>query len=135
MHATPEYDRWASMIYRCSRKAPRKTQRNYIRRGIKVCDEWKRSFESFYRDVGTRPSTLHSLDRIDNDKGYEPGNVRWATRSQQRLNKRCSIWQRTLLLVCESAGIKADEIRRLVDDGHSDIELARHIAKAWYPNV
>lgn len=121
------------MNARCSEKVPKTTQRNYIRRGIRVCDEWKHSFEAFFRDVGPRPSPLHSLDRIDNDKGYEPGNVRWATRSEQRRNKRCSIWERTLLLVSQFAGIDPVDIERMVNEGHSDQELARHIARAWWP--
>ncbi len=133
MWKTPEYSCWATMIYRCSNKAPKTTRRNYIRRGIAVCDEWKRSFVAFYDHVGPRPSPQHSLDRINNDSGYEPGNVRWATGSEQRKNKRCSIWERTLLLVGEMAGITKDELERLVDAGLSDQELSQHIARSWYP--
>lgn len=58
--------------------------------GIKVCDEWRNSFEAFYRDIGEPPKDGQrwSLDRIDVYKGYEPANVRWATYSQQQANKR-----------------------------------------------
>ena len=55
-----------------------------------MCDAWIGSFETFLRDVGMRPSDAHSLDRIDNDRGYEPGNVRWATRAEQSRNTRRS---------------------------------------------
>ena len=48
------------------------------------------SFEEFFKEVGPRPSDKHSLDRIDNDRGYEPGNVKWSTKSEQERNRRCN---------------------------------------------
>lgn len=84
---TPEYNAWVHMIQRCT-NPNNKQWLNYGGRGIRVCDLWRLSYRAFYEHVGSRPSPLHSLDRIDNDGNYEPGNVRWATAQEQGLNRR-----------------------------------------------
>lgn len=82
MNKSPEHRAWVHMRQRCSN--PRKREwPHYGGRGIKVCEAWEQSFLAFYEDVGQRPSPKHSLDRINNDRGYEPGNVRWALQQQQ----------------------------------------------------
>ena len=81
----PEHYIWRTMIARCNRPTS-SGYRNYGGRGIKVCDRWK-DYSLFMKDVGPRPDEDHSLDRIDNDGNYEPGNVRWASRSDQQKNK------------------------------------------------
>lgn len=88
MCRTPEYHAWESMKTRCASGPESVHYQNYKARGITVCDEWQRSFTAFYNHVGPRPSTAHSLDRIENNRGYEPGNVRWATRKEQQRNTR-----------------------------------------------
>lgn len=87
MTDTPEYQVWANMKDRCSNKRNGSFDR-YGGRGIEVCDRWLGSFENFLADMGKRPSPNHSLDRWPNNDGnYDPGNCRWATRSQQQKNK------------------------------------------------
>lgn len=77
--------RWRTLKNRC-RNPNATAYRWYGGRGIDVCDKWANSFQAFLDDVGMPPSKKHSLDRIDNTKGYEPGNVRWATPQQQADN-------------------------------------------------
>jgi hypothetical protein len=84
---TPEYTAWMAMNRRCS-KPENPLRKNYAGRGITVCEEWKHSYEAFLNALGRKPSSSHSLDRIDNDGNYEPGNVRWATLDEQNANKR-----------------------------------------------
>lgn len=75
------------MKNRCNN--PKATQwKWYGERGIKVCERWSRSFYDFFADMGKAPSEKHSIDRIDNDGNYEPGNCRWATAQQQQEHKR-----------------------------------------------
>jgi hypothetical protein len=82
---TREYRIWSGMRGRCNNKnAP--SYRYYGARGIKVCARWERSFDNFLGDMGVAPSKSHSIDRINNDGNYEPGNCRWATRRQQMTN-------------------------------------------------
>lgn len=86
MTGSPTYMAWYGMLQRVKSRDSHK-YKYYGSRGITVCDRWSK-FENFLADMGTRPSAELSLDRINNDGDYEPGNCRWATRSQQRNNRR-----------------------------------------------
>lgn len=83
----PEYSCWKHMLRRCSQSK----YKYYRGRGIAVCERWK-TFANFLADMGPRPSLKHTLDRINNDGNYEPGNVRWATTAEQNLNRRNTLW-------------------------------------------
>lgn len=82
----PLYERWSGMWARCTNPHSQ-AFRHYGARGITVCERW-RDFPAFAEDMGLPPSPRHSLDRIDNDGHYEPGNVRWATSKEQTANRR-----------------------------------------------
>lgn len=88
LRRTPEYTVWANMKNRTSN--PKCKEYSYYGgRGITVCREWQQSFLAFYLHIGPRPSPKHQLDRYPNPDGnYEPSNVRWATKSEQMLNRR-----------------------------------------------
>jgi hypothetical protein len=83
---TSEYRIWRDMIGRCVNQK-NKRFKDYGGRGISVCERW-RKFENFSADMGQRPSSAHSIDRINNDGNYERSNCRWATTSQQAFNRR-----------------------------------------------
>lgn len=88
---SPTYQTWLKMKQRCS--DPKNPYFHlYGGRGIVVCDKWVHDFAQFLADVGERPSAKHSLDRINNDAGYEPGNVRWATAAEQSANRRVNVY-------------------------------------------
>jgi hypothetical protein len=82
-----EHKAWMSMIGRCHTPTA-KDYPSYGGRGINVCDEWRTDYPAFLAHVGRKPEAHLSIDRIDNSKGYEPGNVRWATPLMQANNRR-----------------------------------------------
>jgi hypothetical protein len=87
LSSTPEYRAWINMKTRCYDQTTPYFD-TYGGRGVQVCSKWLTSFEAFYADMGRRPSEKHSIDRIDNDGNYEPGNCRWAIQKVQSRNQR-----------------------------------------------
>jgi hypothetical protein len=87
MGSSPEYAAWANAIYRCENKDAHGWP-DYGGRGITVCDRWRKCFQAFLEDMGPRRSHDQSLDRIDVNGNYEPGNCRWASAKTQARNRR-----------------------------------------------
>lgn len=102
----PEYAVWCRIKNRCNNPKYERYA-NYGGRGIQVCDRWVGSFANFFADMGSRPSTKHSIDRIDNNGNYEPGNCRWSTTFEQARNRRNTIF-------VEQSGVKV-KLSDLID--------------------
>lgn len=121
---TPEFRTWYGMIKRCEKP----TAKDYcVKRGITVCGRWREQngFINFLSDMGSRPSSRHSIDRINNDGNYEPTNCRWATREIQDKN-RSNV---ELVLInnnsysvaeaCRDFSVNENKIYCMVRGGHS----------------
>lgn len=121
---TPEYRCWTSMLARC-RNAATISFPHYGARGITVCERWTNSFVAFLQDMGPKPSPAHSIDRINSDGNYEPGNCRWAPPEVQARNKRgvrlVTFRGETICLADWAArvGIKPMALARRLDAGWS----------------
>ena len=93
MSSSKEFRSWMKAKDRCfNPKHP--AYEKYGGRGIVMCDEWRNSFTAFYEYMGDCPRT-YTLDRIDNSKGYEPGNCRWASKKEQAMN---SCWPKLVTI-------------------------------------
>lgn len=123
MWNTPEFSIWGSIIDRCCNEKCKKYPL-YGGRGITICAEWKESFFAFFRHIGPRPSNKHSIDRIDNDKGYEPGNVRWATLDIQNNNRRNNVFITVY-------GIRKTIAQWSKQTGISESALTNRLKKGW----
>lgn len=114
MYATPEYKHWIWMKNRCN------TDPRYVSRNITVCEEWAGDFMAFYNHIGPKPvdGKRYTVDRIDNDRGYEPDNVRWATYSQQNTNRgEISHKARGLRIQANAAGLPLETVRYRLSKG------------------
>ncbi len=137
MHKTPEYRAWGSMIDRCHNENSTSYDR-YGARGIYVCDEWIKSFKSFFDSVGPRPTPKHSIDRINNELGYVYGNCRWATVEVQISNRRNTrkINGMTLRKAAEKYGIPLSRLQDRIRRGlPKEKVLAKGILNNWMTNT
>lgn len=119
----PFYSVWQDMLRRCN-NPNFKQWKHYGGRGITVCDRWKNSYHAFYEDMGPKPASHYSLDRIDNDLGYFPANCQWATRKRQQRNQTVT---RKIIIegveyvaadLAELSGLKTDTILTRVERGY-----------------
>jgi hypothetical protein len=123
-HRTAEHRIWKGLVRRCTKSSDH-AFRHYGGRGITVCERWRSDYRAFLADVGRRPAETAELDRIDNDRGYEPGNVRWTDRRTQtrntRANRRLTIDGITLCVSewAERSGVSASAIFWRLDAGWS----------------
>ena len=93
MTRSSEYCIWAGIIQRC-RNPKSMSYKNYGGRGITVCDEWM-DFANFLKDMGKKPSSKHTIERVNNDEGYNPTNCIWADRFVQSQNQRIRVDNKT----------------------------------------
>lgn len=133
MRNTATYSSWISMKDRCTNPKSKDFVR-YGGKGITVCDQWLNYFEQFYKDMGEKPNGT-SIDRINNDQWYSPENCRWATHSQQQLNKTKScLWlvngvvYESLVKAAAAYGVTKQTIVKWVD-GWTD----KRRNKTWSP--
>jgi hypothetical protein len=109
------YSVWSSMIQRC-RSEKNSHWHRYGGRGIKVCQRWIDSLANFYADMGPRPSPKHTIDRINNDGNYEPGNCRWATHAENARNgtrAKITITIAKEIRLFKKSGARAEPIAKL----------------------
>ena len=130
---TLEYRVWAAMKSRCN-NPNNEDYPNYGGRGIKVCDEWSKDFYKFYQDIaseiGVHPGKGYSIDRIDTNGNYEPGNVRWTTGKIQARNRRTTVkvnyrGQEVYLIdLSEASGVAYETLYQRIHKYGWDIERA-----------
>jgi hypothetical protein len=123
MSKCPEYNIWSAMLTRCYNPNHPAFQ-NYGGRGITVYSRWRESFPEFFSYIGKRPKSGLVLDRIDNDGNYEPGNVRWTTRSISNFNRRA-------VLVFEHGGDKLSASIAAQQHGLSVHRLYARLRAGW----
>lgn len=127
-HGTSEYIVWCNIKNRCYNKK-NKSYPRYGKRGIIVCGHWLHSFESFYNDMGNKPSPRHTIERIDNNGNYEPSNCKWVTIKEQCNNRHNNRYitidneTKTLAQWCRKYDIRYSTV-------HSRLTLGWSIEKA-----
>lgn len=132
----PEYRAWQQMRLRCT-DPEHAAWDDYGGRGVTVCVEWVEDVAAFIAHIGRKPSRQHELDRIDNDKGYEPGNVRWVLRPENARNRRSTRWldahgeRLPAITWAERTGIPVQTIYTRLKLGWTDERAVTEPARAW----
>lgn len=122
--ASPTYRSWASMIQRCTN--PRSASYpNYGGRGITVCPQWLASFEQFLADMGEKPRKGMSIERVDSNRSYEPGNCIWADVRQQNRNRRSTQLTPEIVRALRDGSLSVDEAARTLGVSRSTLYAAR----------
>lgn len=125
LRSHPLYGLWLSMLTRCYNKKHR-CYKHYGGRGIKVCERWlpkNMGFENFLNDIGERPSTEYTLDRVDVNGNYCPENCRWANHAQQANNKTNSVIvyyhniRTPLKEICDRLGMNYSTVAHQIQKG------------------
>lgn len=135
LHRSKEYRVWQGIRQRCN-NPDSYAYKGYGGRGISMHPAWEQDFELFLADVGFSPSKEHSLDRIDNNRGYEPDNVRWATRKEQSNNTRSNVRdvingvEHTLAEIADTYGIKYHIVAQRYRRGLRGSELIQKAIKS-----
>jgi hypothetical protein len=130
---------WHNMISRCENKN-HPSYKDYGGRGIKVCERWRNSIQAFIEDMGPKPTPKHSIDRIENNLGYYPGNVQWSTMKQQANNRRPPKNHKKYNLVINNHtytsfpeisrkfGLKAETIKARYLSGKTGLDLVKPVS-------
>ena len=120
---TKEYTAWRGIILRCSGLV---SKQYYLDKGITIYPEWENDFSAFLSHIGPAPTKLHTVERIDNNLGYQPGNVRWATRQEQARNRGNGVYvtvdgaKMLLVEAAERYSISAKMVRDRLKYGWSE---------------
>lgn len=126
MRGTPTHNSWCAMKQRCNYPGSDE-YKNYGGRGIRVCERWNSSFENFIADMGERPKGM-SIERLDSNKNYEPGNCKWANDHEQARNRRSTIWvtrggqTKCVKDWCDELGLSVDRVYGRIRRGATPAE-------------
>jgi len=131
---TSEFRAWQAMKSRCMHPENLSWPR-YGGRGISIFRPWIGDFMAFYNYVGPRPSPSHSLDRIDNNGNYEPGNVRWATRREQAHNRSTTKLSDTDVAFVRHWRARGYKLRPIAQAFGLNISYARAVCKGHVRRV